>query len=366
MKIADDDKIYEALDKWHDEDEYDKILDTIFKIPREQWSNKLWFRVISAYNNKSEFHEAIDELTELKEHCTEAADIAKWHYMFAYIFYMRDQYVMAKKFLEKAVEYAPEREDYQEFLEECEEYIEKKVDKARIVFEYAEEWLAKAEKELQEKGEKKDCEGVEFWALLSFPAAFRIYPGLPHCMGVETFYKCSTEEEKQELREFLATELGITDVESTKEAFTSFHCGFEYEDFVAAWNGEGIDVSQLDILKSSVYESCLFFGEVIRDYVPEGGIHAADIVEMMMVLRMAYACDILSNYDYSQAALALADWVQEIYHSWQEYAMATFCGIAYSVYRSSYSNLKETIEVMSKQLTFMPHLDYLYYNWEEE
>ena len=365
MKIADDDKVYESLDQWHDDDEYDKILETIFKIPREQWNNKLWFRVISAYNNKEEFSKAIQELMALQEHCSEPEDIAKWHYMFAYIFYSRDQYVMAKKFLEKSVEYAPEREDYQEFLQECEEYIDQKVDKVQMVLEYVKDWLAKTEKELQEKGEKKDCQSVEFWALLSYPAAFRIYPGLPHCMGVNPFYKCSTEEEKQELKEFLAQEMGITDKESTKEALSSFRCGFEYKDFIAFWNGEGFDVTQLDIIQRSVFESSLFFGEVIRDYVPEGGIHAADIVEMMMVLRMAYACDILGNYDYNQAALALADMAQELYHSWQEYAMATFCGCAYGVYRNSYSNLEETLDSMSRQLSLLFHYDYLYYNWEE-
>lgn len=110
----------------------------------------------------------------------------------------------------------------------------------------------------------------------------------------------------------------------------------------------------------------MFFGEVIRDYVPESGIHAADIVEMMMLLRMAYACDVLSNYDYSKAALELADMAQELYHSWQEYAMATFCGCAYAVYRSNYSNLEETINSMSRQLTLLPHLDYFYYNLERK
>lgn len=365
MKIADDDKLYEALDKWHDDDEYDKILSTIFEIPREQWSNKLWFRVISAYNNKSEFNQAIEELEKMQGHCIEAEDIAKWHYMYAYIFYSLDQYVMAKKFLDKAVEYAPDREDFQEFRQECQEYIDQKTDKIQAIFEYVKDWLANAEKELQEKGEKKDCEGVDFWALLSFPAAFKVFPGLPHCMGVKPFYKCATEEEKNELKEFLATK-GITDYESTMEALSSFHAGSQYMDFVAIWNGESFDITELDVLSRSNVEACMFFGELIRDYVPENGIFAADITEMMMLLRMAYACDILTNTEYCQTALELADIAKKYYHSWQEYAIATFCGSAYDVYRIHHSNLKETINFMSRQLTLLPHLDYLYYNWEEE
>ncbi len=49
--ISDSDKLYEELDKWHDDNEYDKIANAVMNIPHENWSNKMWFRLISAYNN---------------------------------------------------------------------------------------------------------------------------------------------------------------------------------------------------------------------------------------------------------------------------------------------------------------------------
>ena len=90
-QIKDTDPLYDTLDVWHDEDEYDKILETIYAIPREQWSNKLWFRVISALNNKGEFTEAKKEIGALNDRCETPAEMAKLFYMLGYIFYKSDQ-----------------------------------------------------------------------------------------------------------------------------------------------------------------------------------------------------------------------------------------------------------------------------------
>ncbi|MBR4082999.1 MAG: DUF1266 domain-containing protein [Lachnospiraceae bacterium] len=366
MKISDDDKIYELLDKWHDDDEYDNILNAIFEIPRESWSIKLWFRVISAYNNKEEFSEAIDELEQLRPNCVLKEDVAKWYYMYAYIFYARDQYVVAKFLLDRGLEYDSEHESCISLKEECEEYIAKKIKLIREMLEYLDEIGENIQNELKEKDELRDCEGVEFWALLSFPVAFWKVPGVSHCMGRNTFYKCSSEEEKEQLREYLQERYNITDFESTKKVLSSFHNGQDYMDFVSFWNGEGFDINQLNEINRAHFEACMFFGEVIRDYVTDKGIFAADIVDMMMILRLTFACDLISNYEYCQTALQLADLAQEYYHSWKEYAMAYFCGGTYAVYRGELTNLKETCDFLISMVKIVKHLDYWYYNWESE
>lgn len=366
MKIADDDKLYELLDQWHEDDEYDNILEKIFEIPREQWSNKLWFRVISAYNNKNEFDNANAELSQLRPNCVSAEDVAKWYYMSAYIFYVRDQDVLAKWYLEKSLEYNPQYDGSLELLEEVQEYIDESVKKLELVLRLAEENIERYQKEILEKQELKKCEGGEFAAMLSFPACFGVAPGIPECMGLDFFYKCPTEDNKKETREYLRNRFGITDTESTMQAISRYNCGTEYMDFVSFWNNTpSFDIAQLNEAGLSAFESAKFFGENIRNSLGESGIFAEDINEMMMILRMAYACDILSNTDYCRTALELEDWAREYYHSWKEYVMAAFCGSAYAVYRESCMNLRDTVKFMTKQLALLPYLDCLYYDWEE-
>lgn len=67
--IGDKDAIYNKLDKLCDQKMYDKIVETILDIPFERWSNRLWFRLISAYNNLKQFDKAELELKKIKDRC---------------------------------------------------------------------------------------------------------------------------------------------------------------------------------------------------------------------------------------------------------------------------------------------------------
>lgn len=365
MKIADDDKLYELLDQWHDEDEYDNILEKIFEIPRQQWSNKLWFRVISAYNNKEQFGDASKELQQMRPFCVEPGDIAKWYYMYAYMFYANDKEVLASWYLKEGLKHNAGHEACLELKEECDEYIERHMDIVKEMLERAAECIEKRQIEVLEKDELKACAGGEFAALLSFPACLRMVPGIPKCMGLDIFYKCETEEAKEETREFLKQYFGIVDTESVKQAWGRYRSASDYVDFTGFWDGKpSFDIRQLNEDGLSAFESAKFFAELFRNYVKDTGLYAVDISERMTLLRMAFACDILSNTDYCSAMLVLEDIAKEHYHSWKEYAIAAFCGNAYTVYSDTHMDLKQTVQYMNKILSVLPYMDWFYYQWE--
>ena len=366
VKIADDDKVYELLDKWHDEDEYDKILEKIFEIPREQWSNKLWFRVISAYNNKEMFKEAAAELEKLKPQCELPGDLAKWYYMFAYMFYANNREVLALWYLKEGLRHHPGHEGSIRLKGECEEFIATQTKEVKRLVAMAAECIERRQKEVADSQELRECKGAEFAALLSFPTCIRVVPGIPKCMGLEAFYKCESEEAKKETREYLQKYFGITDKETTMKSWSRQRNESDFCDFKSFWNNEPrFDISKLTEDGKSAFESAKLFCEIFREYVEDTGIGAADINTMMTTIRIAYACDILTNTDYSSAMQALEELARKHYHSWKEYAIAAFCGGAYEVYCNSHMDLRQTINYMKQILSVLPHMDWFYYQWEK-
>ena len=80
-KISDDDKLYESLDKWFDDDEFAKIVEAVLGVPEEQWSVKLRFRLISAYNNLKEFAKSREQLIKIQPECKKPDELARFFYM---------------------------------------------------------------------------------------------------------------------------------------------------------------------------------------------------------------------------------------------------------------------------------------------
>ena len=105
--ISDSDKLYEELDKWHDDNEYDKIANAVMNIPHENWSNKLWFRLISAYNNLKQFDRASEELEKIFPRCDNLVDLSRWHYMKGYIYYINNKDILAMHCFEDGLEADP-------------------------------------------------------------------------------------------------------------------------------------------------------------------------------------------------------------------------------------------------------------------
>ena len=90
-------KIY----KWSDEGEYDKIINEIKKLPKEELSFNLNNQLARAYNNVSEYDQAIKTLLS---QIYDGKGDAYWNYVLAYAFYFKNDKKQSLKHFEKSFE----------------------------------------------------------------------------------------------------------------------------------------------------------------------------------------------------------------------------------------------------------------------
>ena len=122
------------LERWHEEDEYQKIVDAIEALPREELTFPLVSGLARAYNNlamdlqwpedQKLYQRALDLLLSveggLEEAVREDPDAAHtWNFRVAYAYYYTDQEGKALPHFEKALEARPGDEDTLEFIDRC-------------------------------------------------------------------------------------------------------------------------------------------------------------------------------------------------------------------------------------------------------
>ena len=122
------------LERWHEEDEYQKIVDAIEALPQEELTFPLVSGLARAYNNlamdlqwpedQKLYRRALDLLLSveggLEEAVREDPDAAHtWNFRVAYAYYYTDQEGKALPHFEKALEARPGDEDTLEFIDRC-------------------------------------------------------------------------------------------------------------------------------------------------------------------------------------------------------------------------------------------------------
>lgn len=114
--------LLEALEKWHEDDQFQDIIDAIEALPKEQQTPELISQLARAYNNLAEpgdrhlFKKALELLKAVEE---EYAGEHNWNYRMGYALYYLDQESRAKYYFEKALEYRPGDEDTLEMISLC-------------------------------------------------------------------------------------------------------------------------------------------------------------------------------------------------------------------------------------------------------
>lgn len=114
--------ILEQCQKWHEENEFQKIIDALEAIPDEERTPEMDSELARAYNNiadpgdRKRFKKAI---ALLKPHEEYFKDDYFWNFRMGYAYYYLDQEGRALRYFEKALEVRPDDEDTKTLLDCC-------------------------------------------------------------------------------------------------------------------------------------------------------------------------------------------------------------------------------------------------------
>ena len=124
--------ILKQCQKWHENDEHHKIIDTLDAIPSEEHTPEIDMELARAYNNLADpsepegrklLHRALELM---KSHEEELGETYSWNFRMGYAYYYLDQEGRALRYFEKALELHPgddpklnTRQDIEELIDSC-------------------------------------------------------------------------------------------------------------------------------------------------------------------------------------------------------------------------------------------------------
>lgn len=363
-KISDNDPIYEVLDQWHEEDQYEKILAKIEEIPMEERSNKLWFRKISALNNLKRFDEAREEIKALSQYCETAEDNGRLFYMLGYIFDNSDCELKAIECWRRALEIDPSRTD-------TDELVKSSMSDATDVMQSAAKTMVKLlgdfDAECDAEKAKKEVSEPQAYTLLGLASTSLI----SFNMGVEldvnkAFYKCEDEATKNKIRAYLAQgPMPIKDLPSLQEYFTKQRIGVITCDIMNLQEQGGtIPVEKLNAYKHTHFDATWLCVKEMKPFLTKSGMTGWDYSDLIGLARLMYAADMLTNEEYSSTCLFAYDECKKLFRSWKEFAHSVVIGAFYNyMMRETTYNIRQaahfaiSVGVICKKV--YPKLDWI-------
>lgn len=368
-RISDSDPIYDKLDEWHDSEDFDSIIGAVLAVPRDKWSNRLHFRLISAYNNKRDFDSAVKELEEIHNNCESPQDLAKFYYMNGYIYFMTDKEMLALSMYKLGLEADPSNTselDLENECRECLEYINQDLDALHAESAEAVKMIAERCAEISDKT-AVDERG--FALGLGSLFSVRVLPGMTRGIGGEDLFKKFEGEERETVLKCLSENYGITDRASLLEFISkNRYCnlGMMVNDIMARLMGKpSFDPDILDKEGREAFDNVTYFVRTFAEFLPRAGVLAWDINEKIGLARYAYSCDLLSDEDYSAAMMALTDTAKERFASSEEYILSLIFGCALYAFDIDCWNIGGATEFMKRMLVQLLHGDLPDMEWKK-
>lgn len=353
-KLADSDPVFDKLDKWLDDEEYDKAIDAVLAVPREKWSNKLHFRLISAYNNKKDFKAALGELDKISPRCETPQDLARFYYMNGYIYFMSDREMLALSMYKLGIEEDPHNTSGLDLEKECREclgYIEEDLGNLHAASADAVKKLAMR---CVERPEKIDVADPDFELQLGWLFSKRVLPGMTGCIDVDNYYKKFGGEEREAVAKMLAETYKITSRESLMEFISNDrYCNLAMmaDDVIASMRGKPtFDPDILDKAGREAFDNTMYFVRPFAEFLPRAGVLAWDIDEKMGLVRYAHSCGLLTREDYTASMHALADIAKEKFSSSEEYLRSLLFGCALFAFDTDCWNINGSITFLNNIL----------------
>ncbi|WP_444939700.1 SMI1/KNR4 family protein [Paenibacillus wynnii] len=121
------DDLLEQLDLWHEDDEFQDIVDAIMEIPPADRDYVLTSHLGRALNNLGSYEEGLQQFKTIAE---EGKEDPLWHYRIGVSYYYLEQYDEALKEFKMADKMEPDDEDTLEFIDWCRREKAKKPAKA--------------------------------------------------------------------------------------------------------------------------------------------------------------------------------------------------------------------------------------------
>lgn len=363
--ISDDDPIYENLDKWHENNEYDNILETIYAISREMWSNKLWFRLVSALNNKHEFDKAKEELNKLSERCKTPQDKGSFYYMLGYIYFMEDKEITALRYYNKATDADPKK-DLKEECAECQKCIDEALNKQEVAIDDIIKLIDGCLKVVPKKEKVKPNEN-EFALIIGLIPSVHTLPCVEEPIGIESIFAKYDKSVKEDVRQWLWNVYNIKDIKTLKAVSDEqFNVKGKYNDIAAYLAGKrGLPIELLNDERKSIWDACMVFCKKFVEKVPNLDLSAWDISEKTGLVRHAYGCDIISDSEYILAVMELTDEIKKRYSSWNDYLAGYIFGSGLFMFLVSDFNIDKAVNFMCKVAEAILQSDIPNYKWAD-
>ncbi|MBE1555551.1 tetratricopeptide repeat protein [Sporosarcina limicola] len=111
-----DKDLFKQLILWHEDGEYEKIIDRISEIPKSDRDYDLVSHLARALNNEDHYKEAIQQLLSIQE---QGKDDSLWHFRMGYAYYYLGQHEEAVKAFERTIDLNPIDEVALVLLKSC-------------------------------------------------------------------------------------------------------------------------------------------------------------------------------------------------------------------------------------------------------
>ena len=121
-----DTELLGQLQRWHEEDQYQRIIDAIEAIPQPERGYELTCQLARAYNNLAGPEEAgpLEKSVSLLESIADQGqEDPLWHYRLGYALFYLDREEEALPHFQRAAELDPQDPDAAEFIRQCQKYI---------------------------------------------------------------------------------------------------------------------------------------------------------------------------------------------------------------------------------------------------
>ncbi len=113
--------LMKQLDDWYEEDEFEKMVEAIEQVPREEWDYEIIHYLACALNNLDEYEKAMEILQEGIE---EKDRENRWYYKMGYALFYLDRIEEALEAFRKSLEFCPDDEDVLDYIQDCEDILE--------------------------------------------------------------------------------------------------------------------------------------------------------------------------------------------------------------------------------------------------